>query len=109
MTTKLKEKTIEKTTYESSNQSISYREIYKYKEYCIKLEIKSDSYKVQCYAKASVLANSNWNVIYTIPYSEMKTRSELSYYPDYRNNASAAEKEFSQDINKLKQMMSDIF
>ena len=43
--TKLQEQIIEKICYQSSGQSISYREIYKLNDKKIKLVIKSDSYR----------------------------------------------------------------
>lgn len=101
-------KTIEKITFNSNSQSITYREIYEYKEMKIKIEIKSDSFKQQCYAIASVLDGLKWNVIYTIPQSLMNTRDSIAYYNEYRNNASAAEKEFFSDIKRLKQYISEI-
>ena len=47
------EKIIEDITYSSSHQSISRRVIYEYKNLKIKLELQSDGYKRQCYARAS--------------------------------------------------------
>ena len=71
--TKLEEQIIEKICYQSSRQSISYREIYKLNDKKIKLVIKSDSYRSQCYAKVSVLKNDEWTDIYSIPYNLMQT------------------------------------
>lgn len=99
---KTQENSIEKICYVSSNQSISYREIYQLNDKKIKLEIKSDSYLNQCYAKASVLKEDDWNIIYTIPYSLMVTPEGLSYKSDYKNNPTTAESNFKKDIEKLK-------
>ena len=100
--TKLKEQIIEKICYQSSGQSISYREIYKLNDKKIKLAIKSDSYRSQCYAKASVLKNDEWTDIYSIPYSLMQTPEGLAYRNDYKNNPENAEGIFKDDILKLK-------
>lgn len=70
---KSEEKIIEDITYSSSNQSISRRIIYEFKNYKIMLKLKSDSYKKQCYAKASALDGLEWRVIYSIPSFEMIT------------------------------------
>ena len=78
-TTKTKtEKIIEDITYASSNQSISRRVIYEFKNLKVMLELKSDSYRGQCYARASVLDNLEWRVIYFIPHAEMRTPEGLS-------------------------------
>jgi hypothetical protein len=104
---KIKETTIEKITYKGS-QSISFREIYKLDEKRIKLEIKSDSYDQQCYARASILKDEKWEMIYSIPYSEMNTPKGLCYHVTYRSNAAAAEKEFKSDIDRLKKYVKEI-
>lgn len=96
------ENTIEKICYVSSNQSISYREIYQLNDKKIKLEIKSDSYHNQCYARASVLKEDDWNIIYTIPYNLMQTSEGLVYKSDYKNKLATAEGIFKEDIQKLK-------
>jgi len=105
---KLKEVTIEKITYTSSSQSISYREIYKLEDKKIKLEIKSDGYKNQCYAKAYFLKESEWILIYTTPYSLMKTPDNLYYQREYKNNPQKAEAEFKSDIQELKKQIRTI-
>ncbi|MEI8390486.1 MAG: hypothetical protein WCG23_11455 [bacterium] len=100
--TKLKEETIEKICYQSSGQSISYREIYKLNDKKIKLAIKSDSYTSQCYAKAFILKNDEWTDIYSIPYSLMKTPEGLAYRNECKNNRTNPEGIFKDDILKLK-------
>ena len=104
---KIKETTIEKITYKGS-QSISFREIYKLDEKRIKLEIKSDSYDQQCYARAYILKDEKWEPIYSIPYSEMNTPKGLCYHVTYRSNAVSAEKEFKSDIDRLKKYVKEI-
>ena len=104
---KIKETTIEKITYKGS-QSISFREIYKLNEKRIKLEIKSDSYDQQCYARAYILKDEKWEPVYSIPYSEMNTPKGLCYHITYRSNAVAAEKEFKSDIDRLKKYVKEI-
>ena len=107
MSKKNKEIIIEKITYKGS-QSINFREIYKLDEKRIKLEIKSDSYDQQCYARAYLLKDEKWEPIYSIPYSEMNTSKGLCYHVTYRSNASAAEAEFKSDIERLKKYVDKI-
>src|SRR5574344_598559 len=104
---KIKEMIIEKITYKGS-QSISFREIYKLNNSKIKLEIKSDSYDQQCYARAYILKDEKWELIYSIPYSVMSTPKGLCYHVIYRSNAMAAEKEFKSDIDRLKKYVKEI-
>ena len=108
MTTNLSERVIEKITYKMSSQSIGYREIYEFKGHKIKIEICSDSFKSQCYARISVLKDLKWSTLYTIPYEEMKTQHELAYKVSYRNDASLAEKEFKEDILRLKNILNEL-
>lgn len=107
MSKKIKEITIEKITYKGS-QSINFREIYKLEEKLIKLEIKSDSYDQQCYARAYILKDEKWEPVYSIPYSEMNTPKGLCYHLIYRSNAASAEKEFKTDIYRLKKYVKEI-
>lgn len=109
-TTKTKtEKIIEDITYASSNQSISRRVIYEFKNLKVMLELKSDSYRGQCYARASVLDNLEWRVIYFIPHAEMRTPEGLCHYLPYRDNkAPNAKKEFDKDIERLKKYISEL-
>ncbi len=107
MSKRIKEITIEKITYKGS-QSISFREIYKLDEKRIKLEVKSDSYDQQCYARAYLLKDEKWEPIYSIPYSEMNTPKGLCYHVTYRSNASAAEAEFKVDVQRLKKYIEEI-
>ena len=106
--TKQLEEIIEKICYSSSGQSISYREIYKLQDKKIKLAIKSDSYRSQCYSKVSVLKNDEWTEVYTIPYSLMQTPEGLSYKNDYKNKPALAEGNFREDTQKLKHYIEKI-
>ena len=107
MSKKIKEITIEKITYKGS-QSVNFREIYRLEEKKIKLEIKSDSFDMQCYARAYILKDEKWELIYSIPYSEMKTPHGLSHHLEYRKDVRTAEKEFKADVEKLKKYTEEI-
>ncbi|HSA05873.1 MAG TPA: hypothetical protein P5556_01685 [Candidatus Gastranaerophilales bacterium] len=101
--TKTKEELLEAITYLSSSQTLSYREICILQDKKIKLDIKSDSYCNQCYARAYVLKNDEWSLIYSIPYSLMLTPDSLAYHSEYKNNPSQAQDKFKEDIAKLKE------
>ena len=73
------------------------------------LELKSDSYRGQCYARASVLDNLEWRVIYFIPHAEMRTPEGFCHYLPYRDTkAPNAKKEFDKDIERLKKYISEL-
>jgi len=54
------------------------------------------------------LKDEKWELIYSIPYSEMNTPKGLCYHVTYRSNAAAAEKEFKSDIDRLKKYVKEI-
>ena len=105
---KTKEELLESITYQSSSQSLSYREIYIQQGKRIKLDIKSDSYRNQCYARAYVLKQDEWSLIYSIPYSLMQTPDSLAYHSEYKNNPKLAEAKFRADVAKLKEFTAKI-
>ena len=66
MTAKTKtERTIEKVTCGLS-QSIYHRELYEIGNQKIKLELNTENYEQQCYARAYALDGVEWKLIYTI-------------------------------------------
>ncbi len=99
--TAYKEQLIEKISYLSSNQSVSYREILKINDKKIKFLIKSDSYRIQCYAKAYVLKNDEWVEVYSVPYSEMDTKEGLIHHNNYSKEPQHAVLEFMRDRGRL--------
>ncbi len=102
------EKTIEIVTY-GGHQSIYHRELYEFKNLKIKLELNSEDYARQCYARAYVLDGLEWKLIYSIPYPEMKTPRDIYYMPQYRDKKAAnAGKEFTADVQRLKKYISEI-
>lgn len=103
-----KEKTIETIYYQCSSQSLVYRELYVLNNKKIKLEIKSDSYRNQCYARSYVLKNDEWSVIYSVPYAEMETKEGLIYHHDYKKQPQKAHNEFRTDILRLKDLTKEL-
>jgi len=106
--TAYKEQLIEKISYLSSSQSVSYREILKINDKKIKFLIKSDSYRIQCYAKAHVLKNDEWVEVYSVPYSEMFTPDSLAYKKDYSKRPQDALDEFAKDKCRLLALTKEI-
>ena len=98
---------MKKITYKGT-QSINFREIYKLAEKKIKLEIESDSYDMQCYARAYILKNEKWELIYSIPYSQMKTSKGLCYGVVYKNSPEKAQREFTLDVTRMKKCVEEI-
>ena len=103
-----KEKMIETIYYQCGSQSLIYRELYSLNDKKIKLEIKSDSYRSQCYAKSYVLKNDEWNLLYSVPYAEMKTKEGLIYHHDYKKRPQEAHNEFKIDILRLKDLTKQL-
>nr|QIM10485.1 hypothetical protein PlAlph_3770 [uncultured Alphaproteobacteria bacterium] len=90
---------IESIVYFGS-QSVTGQIIYQLNGRTIKLEIKSDSFAVQSYAKVCVFDGTVWNDLYAILYSLMQTPHELFYSPrfcgrDYKNLTGAAQSCFT--------------
>ena len=104
------ENIIESIVYPGS-QSVTCRIIYQLNGRTVKLEIKSDSFASQSYAKACVFDGTSWKDLYAIPYALMQTPPELLYTPrfcgrDYKNLTGAALQfvldEFSADLDTLR-------
>lgn len=104
------ENIIESIVYPGS-QSVTCRIIYQLNGRTVKLEIKSDSFAPQSYAKAYVFDGTSWKDLYAIPYALMQTPHELFYSPrfcglDYKNLTGAALQlvldEFSADLDTLR-------
>ncbi|HSA05706.1 MAG TPA: hypothetical protein P5556_00845 [Candidatus Gastranaerophilales bacterium] len=102
------EKTIETIYYQCSSQSLVYRELYILNNKKIKLEIKSDSYRNQCYARTYVLKDDEWNILYNVPYAEMETKEGLIYHHDYKKCPQKAHSEFRSDILRLKDLTKQL-
>jgi hypothetical protein len=74
----------------------------------VRIEVKSDSYKFQCYAHLSVLDKEKmaWNPVVHIPHGQMHTPEGVCYQPDARevtahNQSTLAAKYFGADVNEL--------
>lgn len=110
----MNEQTFEKWVH-GDDQSITYREHYLLPgplrgidsdAVVIQLEIKSDAYLHQCYARASLQQNGKWEQITMIPPARMHARKGLVYEPIYRADCRLAENEFHYDAQELKKTVS---
>lgn len=73
----------------------------------IRITIRSDSYKKQCYARVHRYKDGEWFFLYHIPYSLMKTEDGLCYGQEsQRGNFQRAW--FEEDLNKLKVMTENL-
>lgn len=105
----MKEKLITKTISKGS-QDIIYKEVFEVDNRKLNIEIKSDSYNDQCYARISVLKpDEGWYVLHSIHYSQMKTKSELYYIlPRNEKPGIEFEKYFTDDIKELKRVAEQL-
>jgi hypothetical protein len=79
------------TEFSVAEQDVYYTEILTLKgnkEYKCKLEIRSNSYQFQSYARAYVWSQEalKWNLVDDIAYTNMTTKEGLGYYPDVKKS-----------------------
>lgn len=87
--------------YFSTRQAVNYVEIYKKNDCKIKVEIKSDSYLDQCYAKGSVFDGKQWNHVYNIPSTQMDTQKGLVYLDNIGEKPEKAARYMAKDIAEV--------
>lgn len=80
-----------------SKQAIEYREVLTLKEFKLRLEMKSDSYKEQCYARISVWNGKEWSFVDSIHYSLLSFKDGLVYVQ--HNQPSTVSTEITQKQN----------
>lgn len=101
-----------KTEYGKGTQSIELKEIRESEEGLkIKIDIKSDSYSFQSYARVSTFDPNQlkWNVLTSIHYSVMETPNELYYkVPQNAKDGSSVALFFKADQDKLIKEAEDI-
>lgn len=97
-----------KTEYGIGQQSINFKEIRESDDGTkILIEIKSDSYDFQSYARLSAFSPTElkWNQIGSIHYSEMNTPSKLCYSVQMqrKEHPSVLAPQFQKDLEQLVQ------
>jgi hypothetical protein len=75
-----------KQTIDIGRQSVLYTEVSKIADKKVKVEIKSDSYDFQSYARVSVFNENDleWKKIDSVHFSNMNTKEGLDSYPQAR-------------------------
>jgi len=75
-----------KQTIDIGRQSVIYTEVSKIADKKVKVEIKSDSYDFQSYARVSVFNENDleWKKIDSVHYSRMNTKEGLDSHPQAR-------------------------
>jgi hypothetical protein len=80
----------------AGRQDVKYKLIGQLGEYKIKIEIRSDSYAFQCYARVYVWKDLEWSFIDSIHHAGMSTKSGLVYTSDPEDAT-----QFKHDKDKL--------
>ena len=94
-------------------QDLRYLEILKMGGKKFRISIRSDSYDFQCHAKISIWNSDKdeWNLVYSIPYSEMKTESKLYYICKSKKidlKSYSAKSKFKEDREELIRLADEI-
>jgi len=80
-----------------NRQSYDYVELVKFGIHKLRIQIRSDSYKEQCYAWLERFDGTKWQHLHSIPFSEMNTPPGLVYLPEEKRS----EKNFLADRTLL--------
>lgn len=81
-----------------AKQAIEYREVLTLKEFKLRLEMKSDSYKKQCYARISVWNGKEWSFLDSIHYSLLSFKDGLISVPHNQPINVPTEKTHEQNV-----------
>lgn len=89
------------TTISSGQNATVYMELYEILGQRVRVSIRSDAYKEQCYARAEVwdISRKAWNQIHYVHPSKMATPEKLVYHP---NKTGENPKHFEKDVKALK-------
>jgi hypothetical protein len=91
----------------TGSQDVTFTEVLHYGAYKLKVEIKSDSYKKQCYARVKRWSGNQWNLVHSI--NDMKTPTGLYAHQKYRKqSAPGDESEFQLDRDELLRVAKEI-
>lgn len=89
-------------------QSLDFKEVLKLDKFKIRISIKSDSYKHQCFARIDVWNELKWNNIHSLHYNEMNTKDKLIYSFEESHDSSKAFKLFKEDREKLLKIAKEV-
>lgn len=98
-------------TISKGRQSISYQEVLRYNKVNqkLKIEILSDSYLEQSYARVHLWSGTKWELIHAIPYSLMKTPCKLIYNETNNHNDVTAETLMKNNKNSFMKDRNTLF
>ena len=67
----------------AGSQSVNYQEVFTLDGHKLKIEVKSDSYRVQCYARIHVWGdvNKGWVPVHSVHHGSMETPEGLHHKP----------------------------
>ena len=84
-----------------SRSDVEYISVMNFKGHSIRINVRSNSYEHQCYARVSVFNPQllQWNLLDYIPYTEMTTPKGLCHQSG--KAASVLETQFVQDVDNL--------
>ena len=82
------------------SQSLNYLELVKLDDHKLRIEIKSDTYRAQCYARVSRHDGTQWHHLHDIPSSSMSTPAQLIHKAQH-NCPEKMEDLFMEDRNEL--------
>lgn len=95
-----------------SRQGILYKETLQHiaSQHKVRIEIYSDSYKFQCYARIEVFhpQELKWNKLEYIPSANMATPEQLVYSVPVSSSVYMVQNQFMVDRNKLLQLANTI-
>jgi len=104
MPSPVKPKTIDKQ-FGPGGQSVYFVEVVALGPERLRIEIRSDSYMEQSYARVSLFSGGKWQLVHSILPSLMKTPHGLSNQP---RGKGATEQNFSQDRAQLLRVASAV-
>lgn len=67
------------TSISVNGQSVDYRELLDRDGARLRITIRSDSYRNQCFARISRWNGEEWKMVDTVPPADMKTEDSLAY------------------------------
>lgn len=88
-------------------QDLTARRILRVGPHKVRLTVKSDSYKFQCFARAEVWnpADLKWNQVHSIPHGKMETEEGLCYLPGNRGENWS---HFQKDLAELMRVVREV-
>ncbi len=84
-----------------TRQSAHYTRVFTFGEHRLKISIKVDSYRFQSYAKLLRWNGEEWKTVSIVPYSKMKSFSELGHVKPANGNEAPFRNKIVDDLARL--------